>query len=521
MNEYRQPNRAREEAVFPRRARKERVNPAERLISARVTATARRIACLALTWLMPPLSVSAAAQSLPTEDRADLFALVPADAVAVVALDPPRAASPASSPSTDDLAAELLVQISRQLGMFLEADETVRVWTDVAAGFVQLVRRPVAFAILDIEFDQREDGGHELARMNAALLVDTRGSHETVEQQIRHLLNTYTNQEHTKLRRIDGAGGANARYELKDDRLPGWASLTFGPVGATYLITLGEGAAQRMASCAAQPGTSLAHDAWLTAAARACRKPGIEFRLFADIERLVQRQPDGFRSRVNTWLHLIDLPETRRLFAVISRDGRVVESTAFVRQGDADRVIPIADHEFLKPWGYDLIPKEATVFTVVDANFRTLPLSIWEAFVSSRTPNTAAMFRETLTRIETESGVRLREDVFARLSDRIVIHDFPVHALRLPVARTIYVPIEKEPEIVAGNLDRFLAAAARALAGPSAADPSPLRRESDGVWYVHMGLQGPAVKVCGHWLVISYSPFAVRENEKHLQQPPR
>lgn len=509
-------------AIFPPRTRQEAEQSMQRRVSSRGTPAPPLIACLLLPCFLTTLSAYAAAQSLPTEDRTDLFALVPADAVAVVALDPPRAASPASSPSTDDLAAQLLVQISRQLGMFLEADETLRVWTDVAAGFVQLVRRPVAFAILDIEFEEREDGGHELARMNAALLVDTRGSHETVEQQIRHLLNTYTNQEHTKLERIDGAGadGAPARYELKDDRLPGWARITFGPVGATYLITLGEGAAQRMASCAAQPGTSLAHDAWLTAAARACRKPGIEFRFFADIERLVQRQPDGFRSRVNTWLHLIDLPQTRRLFNVISRDGRVVESTAFVRQADADRAIPIADHEFLKPWGYDLIPKEATVFTVADANFRTLPLSIWEAFVSSRTPNTAAMYRETLARIETESGVRLREDVFARLGDRIVIHDFPVHALRLPVARTIYVPIEKEPQVVAGNLDRFLAAAARALAGPSATDPSPLRREPDGVWYVHLGLQGPALKVCGGWLVISYSPFAVRANEKHLQQLP-
>ncbi|MCC7293682.1 MAG: hypothetical protein IT449_16615 [Phycisphaerales bacterium] len=487
----------------------------ERPYPARTPETARRTACLALAWLLTVLTAAAPAPGVLGEDRADLFALVPADAVAVVALDPPRSASPVSSPSTDDLAAQLLVQISRQLGMFLEADETLRVWTDVAASFVQLVRRPVAFALLDIEFEQREDGGHELARLDAALWVDTQGNHETVEQQIRHLLNTYTNQEHTKLQRIDGAG---ARYELKDDRLPGWASITFGPVGAAYVITLGEGAAQRVARCANQPDSTLAHDAWLTAAARACRGPGIEFRFYAGIERLAQRQPDGFHSRLSTWLNLIDLPAARKLYVVIRRDGRVVESTAFVRQADSDRAISIADHEFLKPWGYDLIPKEATVFTVADVHFRTLPLSVWEAFVTSRTPNTAARFREARARIEAESGVRLREDVFARLGDRIVIHDFPVHALRLPVARTIYVPIEKEPELVADKLDRFLAAAARALVDPSTGAPSSLRREPDGVWYVHLGLQGPAVKVCGNWLVISYSPFAVRENERHLQE---
>lgn len=511
------PYRARKEAGFTRRKREETGNPVERPYPARTATIARRLACLAMSSLLTVLVLLAPAQTVPGEDRADLFALIPADAVAVVALDPPRA----SSPSTDDLAAQLLVQISRQLGVFLEADETLRVWTDVAAGFVQLVRRPVAFAILDIEFYQRDDGGHELARMSAALLVDTQGEHETVEQQIRHLLNTYTNQEHTKLQRVNGAGAAPARYELKDDRLPAWASITFGPVGPAYLITLGDGAAQRVACCLKPSGASLSRDAWLTAAVRACRKSGVEFRLYANTERLAQRQPDGFRSRLSTWLNLIDLPETRRIYAVISRDGRVVESSAFVRQRDADRLIPIADHEFLKPWGYDLIPKDATVFTVADANFRTLPLSIWEAFVGSRTPNTAARYRETLARIEAESGVRLREDVFARLGDRIVIHDFPVHALRLPVARTIYVPIEKEPQVVAGNLDSFLAAAARALAGPTAADPSPLRREPDGVWYVHLGLQGPAVKVCGNWLVISYSPFAVRENARHLQPPPR
>ncbi|MCG3131495.1 MAG: hypothetical protein FLDDKLPJ_02288 [Phycisphaerae bacterium] len=460
-------------------------------------------------------SSSGVRPTFAAQERNDPFMIVPADAAAAVALSPSQAEVDAAF-APQDVAVQTILQIARQVGVMLDADGSVRLWTDVVAGLFQLVRYPLAAAVLDARVIERADGGHELARMQAVLVVDTGGGHQPVENLIRHLLATYTNQDRTTLRTREGeawvAGGVG--YELRDDRLPGWATLTWGAVGNRYVIALGEGAVERLLACAADPGRSLSRTTWVTEAERTCRVTGTEFRLYADLDRLADGQPAGFRARLRTWLNLLDVPEARRAFVTVSRQGRVVESSAFVREGNADRLIRIADHAFLKTWGYDLIPSDATAFAVADVNFRRLPWNGWEAYVASRSPAAAAALRDALAGIEKRSGVSFRDDVLSRVGDRIVIHDFPVHALRLPVARTIYVPIEKDPEVVAEKLDRFMQALAAATGHPE--NPSPLRREPDGLWYWHFGLQGPAMKVCGDWIILSYSPFAVRENERRL-----
>jgi len=44
-----------------------------------------------------------------------------------------------------------------------------------------------------------------------------------------------------------------------------------------------------------------------------------------------------------------------------------------------------------------------------------------------------------------------------------------------------------------------------------------LKRDADGVWYVQFGLLGPALAVADEWVVISYSPQAVRQNLQWLE----
>lgn len=472
----------------------------------------RRTAAIAAVLLASSFGVR---PTFAAQERNDPFMIVPADAVVAVALNPSRVEVDAAT-APQDVAVQTILQIARQVGVMLDADGSVRLWTDVAAGLFQLVRYPLATAVLDVRVIERADGGHELDRIQSVLVVDTGGRHQPVENLIRHLLATYTNQDRTTLRTLEGdawaAGGVG--YELRDDRLPGWAVLTWGAVGTRYVIALGEGAIERLLVCAADPGKTLNRTTWVTEAERACRRTGTEFRLYADLDRLADGQPAGFRARLRTWLNLLDVPAAQRTFITISREGRAVESSAFIREGDADRLIRIADHAFLKPWGYDLIPPEATAFAAADINFKRLPWNCWEAYVASRGPTAAAALRDALTGIEKSSSVSFRDDVLSRIGDQIVIHDFPVHALQLPVARTIYIPIEKDPEIVAEKLDRFMQALAAATGKPD--DPSPLRREPDGLWYWHFGLQGPAMKVCGNWIILSYSPFAVRENERHM-----
>jgi hypothetical protein len=46
---------------------------------------------------------------------------------------------------------------------------------------------------------------------------------------------------------------------------------------------------------------------------------------------------------------------------------------------------------------------------------------------------------------------------------------------------------------------------------------STLRHDPDGVWYLHFGLEGPAIAVADRHLVISFSPAALRQNLAYLR----
>lgn len=480
----------------------------------------------------------------------DPWSAIDRDAVALVRLGPATPPKPDAPQADDAGSASLLTQItlllSRQLGIVLEGNERLRLFSDITAGVVQLFRYPLTLAVLDVRVAPRPDGGNELSEIQMALLVDTggptNGRTHPVQQQIQHLLNTYTNKDHARLSTRDVQG--RTLYELADDHLPGWARVAWVDMGASYIITFGDKAMQRVLDTLGQDPKALGADDWVREAQRACRCTGPEMTWYVNVDALRRAQRrdagTGFLERVDAVLGFCHLSGASRMYGVISRDGRVVESSLFVRQLDQNRLIRIADHEYLKEWGYDIIPPEATVFSVVDARFSTLLPDLWEAYVASFGPAGSANLRQALADVEKESGVTARE-LFAGLSDRIIIHDFPRHALGLPIARTILVPLRgvaqagavetpgkgassgadmpsgapQDSAAFSARLDRFMGALSKRLQSGGAF--WTLQHDPDGVWFVHFGLEGPALAVSGRWLVISYSPFAVRENVKRLR----
>ena len=43
-----------------------------------------------------------------------------------------------------------------------------------------------------------------------------------------------------------------------------------------------------------------------------------------------------------------------------------------------------------------------------------------------------------------------------------------------------------------------------------------MKQDPDGIWFIHLGIQGPALMVTDRWLIISFSPQAVRLNASLL-----
>ena len=100
-------------------------------------------------------------------------------------------------------------------------------------------------------------------------------------------------------------------------------------------------------------------------------------------------------------------------------------------------------------------------------------------------------------------------DIFSHLGHTVVIHDYPEHPLRLSVARTLLVCIDGDAEALRRRIDHLLG-----CVGPQLPQAGllRLRQDADGVWYLQYGLLGPALVVTDDWLMVSFSPTAVRRN---------
>ena len=79
---------------------------------------------------------------------------------------------------------------------------------------------------------------------------------------------------------------------------------------------------------------------------------------------------------------------------------------------------------------------------------------------------------------------------------------------------TLWLPIQREPETLHAGVDRLFKAWQHQLANDGMLR---LRKDADGVWYLFFGINGPALGMTDRWLVISFSPPAVRQSMVFLR----
>jgi hypothetical protein len=91
----------------------------------------------------------------------------------------------------------------------------------------------------------------------------------------------------------------------------------------------------------------------------------------------------------------------------------------------------------------------------------------------------------------------------------VILHDFPRHAFHWPLAWTITVPVTGDANALRANLDRLFEYTQDQLRKKNLLR---LEREPEGLWSLNLGLAGPAVGIKNGWLMVSFSPAAVRKN---------
>jgi len=509
---------------------------AEAMIRVAVAASVTLLASRAAGQTVPPELSSA----VPADVAVALF--YPGQSVAQ-GTDPAPTQSPAAPASRLSDALKLVAFLSDRashVGLLSNLETCSRMWLDTFAALPVALEHPLALALFDARAEARSDGGHKLAGLHAALILHTRDVNEKVERRIQHLLNTYTNTEATTL--ADESTDDYTAFILRDRRLPEWASITWGRVGDYFAVTVGDGTYEHIVRTIRNRPTgnlnaqkrppSLATDAWFAKAVELARPDALTGRggrsALGSVTWLVQfnelkREADAsLTAKIAQVQTALGLGRAERGLWTAGRTGRAVEIRGVLRRDGRDEVNVIAGAELAKPLENGMVPEEATGYAVLDCNPRTVLRGLRDAYLASRSPHARQSSRAFWRDLEDRAGVSIEQDVFANLGGPLVIHDYPPHPLRVPFAWTILLPIDGDAETLRRQIDRFMTTA-QSMLGDGAAlqfrhDAVAAPGLAGGLWYIQYGLVGPALTVTDRWLVISFSPQAVRQNVEHLRR---
>jgi hypothetical protein len=418
-------------------------------------------------------------------------------------------------------------------------------WFDALAALPAVGRHPHAVLLFDIAAEARSDGGHELARLHAALVLHTAGDNGEIERRIQHLLNTYTNTRDTVLTEKSKHGCIT--FTLQDRRLPPWATITWGRIDDHFVVAVGDGSYDRIAGTIEGRAGSLGGDTWFAdVCARTGCVPGstppsatahpgparhapyhqgdASVAFYVHLEKLKLAADAPLAAKIERVAAALGLAGVERGLWTLGHRGPALELRGVLRRGGRDETYTVAGPELLESFDVPVIPDEAGGYAVLDCHPRRMLHGLSEAYLAAKSPRSRERSRAFWRDLEAAAGVSIERDIFSQLGGPVVIHDYPQHAFHLPLAWTILMPIEGDAAALRGKINRLLNAGRQRLAPehPSASDDYDtsrrewsmlqLRRDPDGVWFVQFGLVGPALAVTDRWLVISYSPWAVRAN---------
>jgi hypothetical protein len=308
---------------------------------------------------------------------------------------------------------------------------------------------------------------------------------------------------------------------LEDSRSPDWAVLEWGHIRDVFVVGFGEGALPRVLESLDKPERSLQRDEWYAEAARRCRAADSRSALLADLKRIRERVGEVVEGRTAEVLWSLGLQDTQRLLWTIGFDARALRSEFYVRDGAGrDGYSMLTGREVTDPGITAQVPPEAGAYAVFQMPLIGVFHTVLRAYLASQSSERQDRLSDGWQKLEEHYGFDASSGLLDHLGNHLVIHTFPRHPLNLSLLSTIWIEHGGNRAAVAGTVDSMMKAwqdRMNAKEGRRGISFRPrLEREQDGLWYLQLGLVGPAIAVDDRWIVISSSPSAVRRNLEHL-----
>ncbi|MEW6198868.1 MAG: hypothetical protein AB1601_09420 [Planctomycetota bacterium] len=413
-------------------------------------------------------------------------------------------------------------------------DHEAQLGLRAAEMFALMIRRSHAIALIDATAKptRTDPAARRVDRLRIAVVVraregsadnggsnNDRAAFEPFLQIIQKAVNEQTN---------SGAATLETRraeswtyQELRDRRLPEWAAIAWGQIDGYFVLTIGPDVWPAVAAVAAGQAPALSGDPWY-AAAREPRRRTALIEILVAVQAVRARLDPFLDGRAGLFLDVWNLGHFEQAHWALGLDGRALYCLGQFRHGDTTERRLYADPDYRDPRILAAIPPRAryAVFDVPAGRF--LP-QFFRALLVLQGPKARANIERLWAEIQAQHGFDVDRDFLPHLGRRVILHNDPPHPLRLPLAVTTLIEIRQEPQAVRKTVDAFCQAWKDALDATAARSghPPPLRleRDADGVWYVRfalpgpgwLGLAGPAWTVTPRYLVMSWSPMALRE----------
>lgn len=469
-------------------------------------------------------------------DLRPMTALVPADSLVVYMAKPyPLLAPPASQPADSQPHDGARLASIASILTFLSAGGLLpdegQVFADIAATLPLLGRYEHALVLLDVssrlvETPDTENPGDtnislRLNQLQTAIIFRTDGEQRLILDQLNRVIGRYTNQEVAKLTKEQSAGFTYQR--LFDTRLIGWAVWEWGRLDDFFVISFGEGAFERIAKTYSRQNRSLSQDDWFKMATSRTKGDQAVAQWFIAFTRFKDRLGPVTAGRVAKVTEALQAEGMTHDLWTVGREGRALSWYRCYRRNGDDVIHRYSDPAHYAPGHRRIIPDAAELVAIVQVPTRWLVDNLPTAWLGAQSEGNADKWRRVWDRLEQETGLDINGNLIAHLGQSVVLFDYPPHPLRIPFALTVAIEIDdrKAVSMAAGALleawGRYLDE--RAERNQSTLMRVKVKRSEDGIWYLQAGILGPALKVTDHYLVISWSPEALRDALRYIDRP--
>lgn len=468
-----------------------------------------------------PVAHAAPPASRPISD------VIPVDAHIVYLARPYDAigSGPTSQPATNNVNLATILSLLNSSGLLPNEGQ---VFADIATALPLMGRYEHGLILLDVSSkivrrpgrtpDEGPRVSLRLKHMQSAAVFRTEGDDRIVLQHLNRIVGRYTNNEIAKLTTEKAAGFEYQR--LVDDRMPGWAIWEWGRLGDFFAVCFGAGSFEKLALAYSNEKDSLSDDAWFQNARKETQGDDALAMWYIAFQRMETRLNEVARGRHEAVTAALGADHLTQDFWTVGLKDRAISCYRLYRRNGEDVMHRYSDPSKFPAELRAIIPREARHYAVINVPTRWLVDNVPRAWLAAQSQRHLDEWTKIWESLEKEIGVDLGGNLINNLGDHMLMFDYPPHPLDVPLVYTIAIAVRDE-KAVKLSVDAILAAWAqylddRAKRGGNSLMRVRVHKDPDEVWYIQAGILGPALKVTNGYVVISWSPQALRDALKAM-----